>query len=84
MVTIPKDTPGPKYKLTDRYRYNKPPEWKIGSSQRPPIYSNEIFEYYGHPYEAALDFSVQLKKWNNIPGASMPLDPKVKLRFKLA
>jgi hypothetical protein len=85
MITIPKDNPGPKYKVTDKYRYNKPPTWKIGTSERPPIYTNEIFEYYRHPYESALDFSSQPKKWNQIKGSgSVLLAPKVVVFIILA
>jgi hypothetical protein len=82
MITIPKNTPGPKYIVSDRLKYNKPPSWKIGSGRRPPIYTNEKFEYYNHQYDTAFDFGNQPRKWKRITGGAMALDPKINYKVK--
>jgi hypothetical protein len=82
MITIPKNTPGPIYQVTDRYKYKEPSKWKIGTGPRPPIYSGEKFDYYEHIYDENYDFAKSHKKWKKTKGGAMSLEPRIKYDFR--
>ena len=52
-------TPGPIYshEKGSNIKFYKPPEWKIGTGNRSPLYSNEIYNYFKYPYDKNSDLS---------------------------
>lgn len=50
LIQLPRNTPGPIYSISDKFKYKESSKWPFGNSKRPPIYSNECFEYYKHKY----------------------------------
>ena len=53
----------------------------MGTGKRPPIYTNEQYEYYHHDYDEAVDYSKQNKKWKKVQGGALMLEPRVKLIY---
>jgi hypothetical protein len=82
MITIPKNTPGPIYEVNDKFKYKKPSNWKIGTGQRPPIYSTEKFEYFDHVYDEKHDLAKSEKRWKKTKGGAMSLEPRIKYDFR--
>jgi hypothetical protein len=77
------NTPGPIYSQNkySNLKYDRPPEWKIGDSLRPPLYNGEIYEMYKHKYDESSDLSKIPKKWNHIKGGAIDLEPRVRYDF---
>ena len=73
------DTPGPIYQHKGRTNayFEKPPAWKIGRSQRPPLINGEIYEYAKYKYDEKDDLSKIKKRWDNIIGGSCTLAKRV-------
>ncbi len=82
VASVSKVTPGPIYEISDKYKYKKSSEWKIGTGARPPIYVSEKFDYYDHIYDDKYDFSKKDKKWKKIRGGALSLEPRVKYDFR--
>jgi len=73
-----KKTPGPIYKVTDKFKFNEKPSWTTGKAKRPPIYTSEKYEYYNHPYDDKFDFGKINHKWKKSLGGAIGLDPRIK------
>ena len=68
------NTPGPdSYSPSnvESYKYKTSTHWKIGTSSRPPLSSNERYTYYNHRYSPLDDFATLPKKWNRTIGGSI-------------
>ena len=76
-------TPGPIYSHLkgSNIKFDKPPEWKIGTSTRSPLHQGEMFNYYKYPYDKNSDISLIPKKWENIKGGAPTLDPRIRYDF---
>ena len=76
-------TPGPIYsqdKLSN-IKFNKPPQWKIGTGNRSPLHVGEIFTYFKYPYDKTADISLIPKRWKNIKGGAATLEPRIRYDF---
>ena len=76
-------TPGPIYSHLkgSNIKFDKPPEWKIGTGQRSPLLSSEIFNYYKYPYDKSSDISLIPKLWENVKGGAPTLEPRIRYDF---
>ena len=84
LITIPQNTPGPRYDIPDvsKYKYSTSHKWRIGSAKRPPLSNHEKFAYYNHVYNEKNDIGAMPKKWNKVKGGAMNLEPRVKYDFR--
>ena len=84
IVTIPKDTPGPKYSPSneEKYKYKSQPKWKIGKGIHPPLYIGEKYEYFNHEYDPDKDFGTLKKIWDKKPGGVFGLEARIKPDIK--
>ena len=79
------NTPGPdSYSPSnvESYKYKTSTHWKIGTSSRPPLSSNERYTYYNHRYSPLDDFATLPKKWNRTIGGSIGVSPKTSYNFR--
>ena len=76
-------TPGPIYSHLkySNIKYDKPPEWKIGTSKRSPLHSGEIYNYFKYPYDKSSDISLIPKLWENVKGGAPTLEPRIRYDF---
>ena len=76
-------TPGPIYSHLkgSNIKFDKPPEWRIGTSQRTPLNNGEIYNYFKHPYDKNSDISLIPKLWENIKGGAPTLEPRIRYDF---
>ena len=76
-------TPGPIYShdKISNLKFSKPPQWKIGTSNRSPLALNEIYNYYKYPYDENSDISKIPKRWDHIKGGAPTLDPRIRYDF---
>lgn len=76
-------TPGPIYShdKISNLKFSKPPQWKIGTSNRSPLALNEIYNYYKYPYDENSDISTFPKKWESIKGGAPTLEPRIQYDF---
>ena len=76
-------TPGPIYSQEkgSNIKFSKPPEWKIGTGNRSPLYSNEIYNFYKYPYDQNSDLSLIPKKWESVKGGAPTLEPRIRYDF---
>lgn len=64
------------------YKYKTSTKWKIGTGRRPPLSSNEKYEYYNHRYSPKDDLGTLPKQWNRTIGGSIGCAPKFKYDFR--
>ena len=76
-------TPGPIYSHLkySNIKYDKPPEWKIGTSKRSPLHFGEIYNYFKYPYDKSSDISLIPKLWENVKGGAPTLEPRIRYDF---
>ena len=79
----PTNTPGPQYSQSASIdlKFNKPPKWKIGNAERPPLSLNERYDYYNYPYDESTDLGKLPKRWDTVIGGAATLDPRIKYDF---
>ena len=76
-------TPGPIYsqEKSSNIKFSKPPQWKIGTSNRAPLHSGEIYNYFKYPYDKSSDISLIPKRWENVKGGAPTLEPRIRFDF---
>lgn len=80
---LPNNNPGPQYSQ-DGYgdiKFSKPPQWKIGNALRPPLNTNERYDYFNYPYDESSDLGKLPKRWDTVIGGATTLDPRIKYDF---
>lgn len=80
MITVSKDTPGPKYDPPneEQYKYRFLPTWKIGTDKRRALSIGEKYEYFNHEYDAEYDFSAKPKKWSRKVGGAFGTEARMR------
>lgn len=87
---LQKNTPGPEYNMTDKFKFKKvknffnkqSSDWKIGTSQREPLQKGERFDHYDRTYDENYDFGKIPKKWKSVRGGAISLEPRIKYDFR--
>ena len=76
-------TPGPIYSQdkVSNLKFDKPPQWRIGTGERSPLRSGEIYNYFKYPYDKSSDISLIPKKWENVKGGAPTLEPRIRYDF---
>ena len=76
-------TPGPIYSQdkVSNLKFDKPPQWRIGTAERSPLRSGEIYNYFKYPYDKSSDISLIPKKWENVKGGAPTLEPRIRYDF---